>query len=192
MAVHHHPPAVAPSIVPRPGRAAQPGALPDAGHPLHHQNRLEERQHLHAVAATAHLRPEFAAYLRASHGRPERTRPALPSHRGKPADGSPSGSIGHRIPGAFRRAGRYEGGAYTLWLYARDTRSWASADCEPDAETFEDAQSGPRRLWNEVEDAYRMWEAAGRPGFDRVGLTVAPDGQTVWLDDPEQSWSLTG
>lgn len=100
-------------------------------------------------------------------------------------------AIGHRVPGAFWRAERYDGGAYTLWLYARDTASWATCDYEPGADTFEVVQSGPRRLWDEVEGAYRRWESAGRPGFDRFGLTVTPTGERVWLDDPEQVWSRT-
>ncbi|QKW50149.1 hypothetical protein [Streptomyces buecherae] len=45
-------------------------------------------------------------------------------------------------------------------------------------------QSGPRKLWSEVEEAYRWWEAAGRPGFQRFGLTVSTDSETVWIDDP--------
>ncbi|MFE2414124.1 methyltransferase domain-containing protein [Kitasatospora sp. NPDC059408] len=93
--------------------------------------------------------------------------------------------IGLAVPGAFWRAERYNGGAYTLWLYSRDTLSWASADYEPDRMEYEVYQSGPRRLWDEVEAAYRCWEAQGRPGYDRFGLTVTPEGQTAWLDSPD-------
>lgn len=45
-------------------------------------------------------------------------------------------------------------------------------------------QGGPRLLWDEVEDAWRWWDAAGRPGVERFGLTVTPDGESVWLDAP--------
>ncbi|MFI1652657.1 hypothetical protein ACH4XT_37795 [Streptomyces avidinii] len=45
-------------------------------------------------------------------------------------------------------------------------------------------QSGPRKLWDETEAAYRWWEEQGRPDFTRFGLTVGPDGQTPWLDLP--------
>ncbi|MEK8171378.1 hypothetical protein NKH77_23765 [Streptomyces sp. M19] len=34
----------------------------------------------------------------------------------------------------------------------------------------------PRRLWDEVAAAYGQWDAAGRPGIERHGLDVAPDG----------------
>jgi protein-L-isoaspartate(D-aspartate) O-methyltransferase len=30
------------------------------------------------------------------------------------------------------------------------------------------------------------WEKAGRPGVDRFGITVTPDGQRIWLDEPSQ------
>lgn len=47
-------------------------------------------------------------------------------------------------------------------------------------------QGGPRRLWDEAEAAYRWWQDAGRPGYDRFGLTVTPGEQWIWLDHPDQ------
>ncbi|MFJ2579378.1 methyltransferase domain-containing protein [Kitasatospora aureofaciens] len=93
--------------------------------------------------------------------------------------------IGLGVPRAFWRAERYEDGAYTLWLYSRDTLSWATADYERDRTDYEVVQSGPRRLWDEVEAAYRWWTDQGRPGHERFGLTVTPEGQTAWLDSPD-------
>ncbi|WP_188295859.1 methyltransferase domain-containing protein [Streptomyces sp. CBMA156] len=93
--------------------------------------------------------------------------------------------IGVAVPGAFWRAERYDDGAYTLWLYSRDTRSWASADYERGRTEYEVYQSGPRNLWDEVEAAWHWWDDQGRPGFARFGLTVTPDTHTVWLDAPE-------
>lgn len=53
-------------------------------------------------------------------------------------------------------------------------------------------QEGPRRLWDELETAYRWWLDAGKPGHDRFGITVTADGQWVWLDTPEgPSWMVT-
>ncbi|HEX3781911.1 MAG TPA: methyltransferase domain-containing protein [Pseudonocardiaceae bacterium] len=43
---------------------------------------------------------------------------------------------------------------------------------------------GPRDLWGEVVAAYRWWCEADHPAADRFGLTVAPTGHTVWLDNP--------
>lgn len=93
--------------------------------------------------------------------------------------------IGLHVPGTFWRAERYDHGADTLWTYSTDTRSWASADYEPGASEYVVAQSGPRRLWDETEAAFRWWEENGRPGFDRFGLTVDGDGERVWLDSPD-------
>lgn len=45
---------------------------------------------------------------------------------------------------------------------------------------------GPRRLWDDVERAHALWRAHRRPGWGRLGLTVAPDrSHTVWLDRPD-------
>lgn len=100
--------------------------------------------------------------------------------------------IGSAVPSVFWRAERYEDGAYTLWLYSRDTLSWASVDYERGRTTYEVYQSGPRNLWDEVEAAWRWWDEQGRPGLDRFGLTVGPDGHTVWLDKPENPVPLRG
>ncbi|WP_242892550.1 protein-L-isoaspartate(D-aspartate) O-methyltransferase [Actinomadura litoris] len=45
-------------------------------------------------------------------------------------------------------------------------------------------QAGPRRLWDEVASAYARWTEWGRPGREEFGLTVGPDRQVVWRDDP--------
>ncbi|OLT28668.1 hypothetical protein BJF83_14955 [Nocardiopsis sp. CNR-923] len=74
-------------------------------------------------------------------------------------------------------------GEATLWLY--DTKgSWASVDYVPGATEYEVEQAGPRGLWGEVEAAVGWWQRARRPGRERFGLTVTPDGQHVWLDEP--------
>ncbi|MFI7360049.1 methyltransferase domain-containing protein [Streptomyces avidinii] len=94
-------------------------------------------------------------------------------------------AIGLQMSGAFWSVERYEDGTYTLWTYSTDTLSWASADYEPGADSFDVVQSGPRRLWDETEAAYLWWEVQGRPGFDRFGLTVDSDGERAWLDSPD-------
>jgi len=45
-------------------------------------------------------------------------------------------------------------------------------------------QHGPRRLWNELENGYAWWRTAGYPDPTRLGITVTPTDQTVWLDAP--------
>lgn len=51
---------------------------------------------------------------------------------------------------------------------------------------------GPRDLWAEIEAAHDLWSRLGRPDWERFGLTVTPDSQWVWLDDPNGShrWLL--
>ncbi|MBO0882206.1 MAG: methyltransferase domain-containing protein [Mycobacterium sp.] len=65
--------------------------------------------------------------------------------------------------------------------------SWASVHVEPDLiDQVPVRQHGPRRLWDEVEDAHRWWAEAGKPDHTRFGLSVEADRQWVWLDVPEQ------
>ncbi|MER8068908.1 methyltransferase domain-containing protein [Streptomyces sp. NPDC094034] len=45
-------------------------------------------------------------------------------------------------------------------------------------------QTGPRDLWDEAESVHRAWIRRGRPGLDRIGFTVTPQRQYVWVDDP--------
>ncbi|MFJ7906461.1 methyltransferase domain-containing protein [Kitasatospora sp. NPDC096204] len=83
----------------------------------------------------------------------------------------------------YRRNGFGEG--WTWWLFDTAVTSWATVDSTPGESRFEVRQSGPRRLWDELEAAYHRWESAGRPGYERYGLTVTPAGQTAWLDEPD-------
>ncbi|MFB7907897.1 methyltransferase domain-containing protein [Kitasatospora sp. NPDC056076] len=94
-------------------------------------------------------------------------------------------AVGVQVPGVFPLVERYADGSYTLWLHDTAVTSWATVDREPGRTAYEVVQSGPRRLWDEVGAAWHRWDAHGRPGFDRFGLTVSPDGQAVWLDDPD-------
>ncbi|MEO3766211.1 methyltransferase domain-containing protein [Streptomyces sp. B8F3] len=93
-------------------------------------------------------------------------------------------AIGLQVPAAFPWMESYPDGSYTLWLRDAAVTSWATADYEPDRSEFEVVQSGPRKLWDEVERAYRWWSEHDRPGFDRFGLTVSPHSQCLWLDTP--------
>lgn len=46
-------------------------------------------------------------------------------------------------------------------------------------------QAGPRDLWAEIVDAYEWWCEEGKPDIARFGMTVTAEGQTVWLDSPD-------
>jgi protein-L-isoaspartate(D-aspartate) O-methyltransferase len=46
-------------------------------------------------------------------------------------------------------------------------------------------EAGDTPLWSDVEWAHAQWAAAGRPPWDKLGLTVMSDGvHQVWLDHP--------
>ncbi|MGI9002674.1 MAG: methyltransferase domain-containing protein [Pseudonocardia sp.] len=53
-------------------------------------------------------------------------------------------------------------------------------------------QYGPRRLWDRVEQAHQFWHDAGRPHYDRFGITATTTDQHVWYDHPESRhrWPL--
>lgn len=73
-----------------------------------------------------------------------------------------------------------------------DLDSIAAAGLTPTTEgTWPVTQRGPRRLWDTIEHATRLWEALGHPGRDRYGITALDrtDRQYVWLDDPDGPYS---
>ncbi len=99
-------------------------------------------------------------------------------------------AIAAMVPRVRSRVFHGEGDAAdesTLWLLERGDDSWASVDYVPGAGEFVVQQHGPRRLWDEVEAAYRRWTRLGRPDVGRFGMTVTPEGQRVWLDSPGAS-----
>lgn len=75
----------------------------------------------------------------------------------------------------------------TLWILDAEGPggAWASVDYQPNRHTYRVEQTGARRLWDEVETAYRRWPSWDRPDITRFGLTVAKDTDHVWLDRPE-------
>lgn len=76
-----------------------------------------------------------------------------------------------------------DAGGYRVML-ADDRGSWACARYRPGGGRHPVRQGGPRRLWDEVERAHTWWLEAGRPGPERFGLTVTPQGQHTWFDHP--------
>ena len=52
-------------------------------------------------------------------------------------------------------------------------------------------EGGPTALWEHVERAHQVWLRHDRPDWSRLGLTVTPDHQRLWIDSPEAtSWPL--
>jgi len=66
-----------------------------------------------------------------------------------------------------------------------DDGSWAEVEMAPGAHVRAVTQAGPTRLWDAVERGFELWESNDRPGWGRFGLTVSPDLQRIWLDNPD-------
>ncbi|NYI07844.1 methyltransferase domain-containing protein [Allostreptomyces psammosilenae] len=125
---------------------------------------------------------------------------------GFPGDASSSTT---RLPGeAFERFGPAEfavglrvrdcalvtdrrGDRQSVWLYGLTDRSWAAGVLQDGGGKATVFQSGGRRLWDEVAEAYDWWRGHGEPGPERFGLTVTADGQQhAWLDAPTDCWAV--
>lgn len=95
-------------------------------------------------------------------------------------------AIGQRVPDCEPRWWPYDPatGRGVLWLLDRlsPEQSWAmqvhrTPDCSD--EEFEVRQFGPRRLWDEVTDAYQWWRARQRPAVGDWRFTVTRDEQRI-------------
>lgn len=73
-----------------------------------------------------------------------------------------------------------------LWLLDPWSRSWASVHHNPHiaSEAYRVRQLGPRRLWDEIDRAYRWWVTLGEPTADQWKFTVTPHGQHVEIGPP--------
>ncbi|WP_371647933.1 MULTISPECIES: methyltransferase domain-containing protein [unclassified Streptomyces] len=89
------------------------------------------------------------------------------------------------VPDCRYSVGHGPNNEFTLWLADHRTGSWASIDYTPGAATYETAQFGPRRLWEEAEAAMRWWQSAGEPVRTRFGITITSTDQWTWLDTPD-------
>lgn len=78
------------------------------------------------------------------------------------------------------------GHRFTVYLTEGGTGSWADWRIEPDTDGYRVRQYGPRRLFTELEAAYRWWQELGRPAYTRFGLRVTRSEQAVWLDTDAQ------
>ncbi|WP_156994228.1 rRNA adenine N-6-methyltransferase family protein [Pseudonocardia acaciae] len=91
-------------------------------------------------------------------------------------------AIGQRVNGvskSYREATPTTG---TVWLLDVVTDSWASVDITEEP-PYPVNQSGQRRLFDEVADAYRWWQQAGEPAVTDWTVTVGPHGQRMTLPD---------
>lgn len=92
-------------------------------------------------------------------------------------------AIGFRLPGIaqfFRPAP--DGGR--LVVVERGGDSWARVRLG-DTAPYQVEQGGPRRLWDEVDTAYRGWRERGELPREGWQVTVGPEGQHVELHPPD-------
>ncbi|MBE1532289.1 methyltransferase domain-containing protein [Actinomadura algeriensis] len=91
-----------------------------------------------------------------------------------------------RCPGLGMFSMENDDGSFSLLMFERGAPdgSWASCDWEPGGTDYEVVQYGDRSLWDEVAGAFGWWVRHDRPDVDRFGLTVTPDGERLWLDEP--------
>ncbi|MFE7119357.1 methyltransferase domain-containing protein [Streptomyces sp. NPDC057654] len=73
-----------------------------------------------------------------------------------------------------------EFGKRATYAYTRDGSAWAAV--WPDNTV---KQWGTRRLADELTQLAEWWTRANMPAITRYGLTVTADGQTLWLDTPD-------
>lgn len=84
---------------------------------------------------------------------------------------------GLRVPDCAHVVNRTGESAGKAWFFdLSGGRSWAVAEFREREPAATVHQSGPRRLWDEVEAAVTWWVGSGRPGVERFGLAVGPDG----------------
>ncbi|MFE3606407.1 methyltransferase domain-containing protein [Streptomyces goshikiensis] len=93
-------------------------------------------------------------------------------------------ALGLKVRDCVHAVAEKRDGARPVWWYGLTDRSWACVVFR-DGEAASVWQAGPRRLWADVEAAYRWWEGQGRPGIERFGLTVDRAGERAWLDRPD-------
>lgn len=97
-------------------------------------------------------------------------------------------AIGARVPDCYQYLewNHFAERHHLLDLDDGRTKSFARLDWNvSDPAPFTVYQLGPRRLWDEVECAYRWWERHDKPGIDRFGWEFRDDRQWLWLDEPE-------
>ncbi|MFF2080547.1 methyltransferase domain-containing protein [Kitasatospora sp. NPDC058162] len=96
-------------------------------------------------------------------------------------------AAGLRLRDVVHAVQSHQDGARTLWLYSLTVPAWAAATFRDGESEHRVRQYGGRRLWDDFERTLTWWRDADEPGVERLGLTVAPDGWTAWLDDPART-----
>ncbi len=96
-----------------------------------------------------------------------------------------------RVPHCRQAVAERRGRDRPVWFYSLTDTSWACVMFRDGQDHARVWQSGSRRLWDEVREAYDWWKERGSPDVTRFGLTISASGQRAWLDDPaKESWTI--
>ncbi len=82
----------------------------------------------------------------------------------------------------------------TAGMLSAPDGSWTTIELAESGGVRRVTEAGPTPLWVAVEDAYQRWTGLGEPDWPRLGITVIPDRQWAWLDDPAgpRTWPISG
>ncbi|MFD6097856.1 rRNA adenine N-6-methyltransferase family protein [Nocardiopsis flavescens] len=83
-------------------------------------------------------------------------------------------------------------GEASVYVATPQDGSWALGEYVPAGGPYRVKREGARDLWAAVGAAWEVWERAGRPGRDRLGVTVDERGTHLWADGPEGVLQLDG
>ncbi|MBV9729022.1 MAG: hypothetical protein JO309_06370, partial [Pseudonocardiales bacterium] len=89
-------------------------------------------------------------------------------------------AIGLQVPGCQKFYCTQDSNTGTLYLVDQRSRSWATLHLTTEP-PYEVHQSGHRKLWDDVETAYRWWVDAGKPTVDAWRFTITPSEHRVEL-----------
>jgi hypothetical protein len=87
-------------------------------------------------------------------------------------------------PEIENRSATLDDGSEVVWLLGADG-SWARAEGVSQLVH----QSGPRRLWDDLERVQQTWSSSGQFSLDQLNVELSPDQST--LTSPDGRWTFT-
>jgi protein-L-isoaspartate(D-aspartate) O-methyltransferase len=89
-------------------------------------------------------------------------------------------AIGLRVPGCQSLYHPHSPNTGIFYLVDQHHRCWATLHITPEP-PYKVRQYGHRKLWDEVEAAYRWWVDTGQPAVDAWKFTITPSGHRITL-----------
>lgn len=79
----------------------------------------------------------------------------------------------------------------TASLLTTPDGSWATVTLTSTNGRHDVVEAGPTALWEPVEHAHQTWLNHHQPDWPRLGVTITPEHQHLWIDTPDTtSWPL--